>query len=194
MTLGSSVKAYREKANLSQSELAEKAGISQAEVSRIEKGRTQYSRAMPALARALGCTVADLSPDYASEPGGDKSLPLVPVVEWDALSGDLSEIEHRDFIQISMVPHDSFIATVLRDDSADRIAPKGATIVIDTADIDLKPDVPYLFVHEGNPMVRYYRRLPDRMHPATNNLNFETQYCTTSTSVIGRVRFALQAF
>lgn len=59
----SPLRVWREHRGLSASELAERAGLSQAFVSQIETGKREGSLAsMSALARALGITLDDLAP------------------------------------------------------------------------------------------------------------------------------------
>ena len=59
MTLGQRVKALREKLGMNQRELADKSGINQANISRIESEKVEQmmSEALGRLARALGVTV-----------------------------------------------------------------------------------------------------------------------------------------
>ena len=61
MGFSSNLKAARERAHLSQRELAKQSGVSQQAISVIEKGERSPSEAtMKMLADALGCSVADL--------------------------------------------------------------------------------------------------------------------------------------
>ncbi len=62
MDIGSNVKKYRIKASISQTELAEKVGVSQPMICKIEKGIKVP--AMPlgkAIAEVLGCSLDDLT-------------------------------------------------------------------------------------------------------------------------------------
>lgn len=61
MSFSSNLKAARERARLSQRDLAKQSGVSQQAISVIEKGGRSPSEAtMKLLADALGCSVADL--------------------------------------------------------------------------------------------------------------------------------------
>ncbi|MCS4089950.1 hypothetical protein [Rhizobium sp. BK176] len=146
---------------------------------------------MPELARALGCQVSDLSPEYASA-GRDASLPSIPIVGWGDLVGGSAAATPKEHVQLSMLDGRFVIAVIMPDGSADRIAAEGDTVFVDTADIGLRHGEPYLFVHEGAPTLRIYRKLPDRMQPASTSLDFETQYCTATTRVVGRVRLSVK--
>lgn len=63
-------KGYREKANLTQQQLAEKMEITQKSITKWETGKG-YPRAdkLPTLANALGCTIDELF-DEKQNPGG----------------------------------------------------------------------------------------------------------------------------
>lgn len=65
VTLGQIIKNKRHSANLTQVELAEKADLSQAQISLIEKGVSDNITIgnLRKIAKALGCTVIDLLPD-----------------------------------------------------------------------------------------------------------------------------------
>ena len=55
------LQTYRIKAGLTQGELAQRSGIDQGAISRVEKGVSDfYGQRWKALAQALGCTVDDL--------------------------------------------------------------------------------------------------------------------------------------
>lgn len=76
------LRAWREKANLTQEELAEKAQTTGATISRLERGGQPYGQVLfERIARVLGCKVSDLvdrSPAAAE-----------PVVDlWASLSDD----------------------------------------------------------------------------------------------------------
>lgn len=58
--LNESIKTARKRRNLTQGELAKKAGLSQTTISDIERGRNEGSRDLHAIALALGMTVEDL--------------------------------------------------------------------------------------------------------------------------------------
>jgi transcriptional regulator with XRE-family HTH domain len=60
-TLGTVVRQYRERAGLTQAQLAERAGLADATISRVERGRLHPSADLIGkLASALGVTVDDL--------------------------------------------------------------------------------------------------------------------------------------
>lgn len=74
MGFSSNLKAARERAHLTQRDLAKQSGVSQQAISVIEKGGRSPSEAtMKLLADALGCSVADLMGEEA-QGGADYAL------------------------------------------------------------------------------------------------------------------------
>jgi transcriptional regulator with XRE-family HTH domain len=65
MSIGEIVKERRKAKKLNQTELAEKAGIKQATISRLESGTNDNITIenLRSIAAALGCSVVDLLPD-----------------------------------------------------------------------------------------------------------------------------------
>jgi transcriptional regulator with XRE-family HTH domain len=68
MDFGARVKAFREKAGLSQSRLAKLIGVQQPTISHIEAGESDTSKHIFRLAQALGVHVRDLDPRIPSMP------------------------------------------------------------------------------------------------------------------------------
>lgn len=91
MKNGSRIRQAREALGWSQAELAEKAGTNQQTIDRIESGKTQHSRATPAVLRALGLeTDQSNTPDIKLEPArlvpgeqlvGERDLPVYSSAE-----------------------------------------------------------------------------------------------------------------
>ena len=65
MNIADNVKARRKARNMTQTELAERAGITQAVISRLEAGQEDNAKlsTLRGIASALGCAVVDLLPD-----------------------------------------------------------------------------------------------------------------------------------
>ena len=75
--VGSAVRAARRRAGVSQSELAERAGMSQPSIARLEKGVLSPTViTLDRIARALG---ADLVLDFEPQPGNGLSPIRMPV-------------------------------------------------------------------------------------------------------------------
>lgn len=65
MSIADNIKAKRKARQLTQAELAEKAGITQAVISRLEAGQEDNAKlsTLRGLAAALGCATVDLLPE-----------------------------------------------------------------------------------------------------------------------------------
>ncbi len=77
MSIGHNIKQRREAKRWNQTELAEKAGIKQATISRLESGVNDNITIdnLRRIAAALGCTVVDLLPESdKKKPPRDKPL------------------------------------------------------------------------------------------------------------------------
>ena len=62
MSIGENIRMYREKAGIQQKELAQKAGVSQAMICKVEKGLKMPSIPLgKIIAEELGCTLDDLA-------------------------------------------------------------------------------------------------------------------------------------
>lgn len=70
MTIGSNLQRLRKEAKLSQATLAKLSGVSQQLISQIETDVNNSTKELPALAKALGVSVADIDESYA-----DKTIP-----------------------------------------------------------------------------------------------------------------------
>lgn len=84
------VKAWREYRELTQEALAERVGVTQEAISKLERGATGYTQAMlEALAKALDCTPAELIQRDPNE-----AQPLWAIID---------QIDPRDLPQIKKV-------------------------------------------------------------------------------------------
>lgn len=68
MSIGQNLKKLRAAAKLSQVDLAAKAGVSQQLISQIENDVNRDTTRLPELARALGCRVDAIDPEYHIAP------------------------------------------------------------------------------------------------------------------------------
>lgn len=80
MTIAENVKRLRKEAGLSQGQLAEVSGVSQQLISQIEGGKNNTTKHLSALAKALGCKLADIDPQLtdviSDDPFPDRYLRL----------------------------------------------------------------------------------------------------------------------
>lgn len=67
MTIASNLQRLRKAAKLSQTTLAKLSGVSQQLISQIETGENNSTKELPALAKALGVSVAEIDENYAGE-------------------------------------------------------------------------------------------------------------------------------
>lgn len=74
MALKDNVKRLREKASLSQQELATAIGVRQNTIASIETGKTKRTKYLADIARALRVTVEDLDPEVESNPSTRETL------------------------------------------------------------------------------------------------------------------------
>jgi transcriptional regulator with XRE-family HTH domain len=86
MLIGDEIKRRREGIGMSQADFAKSVGLSQASLSRIERGQQKQSLQVGAIAAKLGCAVIDLDPDFSmpsdtvereSEPLSDQTTVLL---------------------------------------------------------------------------------------------------------------------
>jgi transcriptional regulator with XRE-family HTH domain len=100
MTIGSLVWTRRKRLGWTQEELAERAGIGQAHISRLESGKSDNITIdnLRRIARALGCSVVDLLPeeDRRSLSGKrKKDSEESELLSIEALAKRVSELERR---------------------------------------------------------------------------------------------------
>jgi transcriptional regulator with XRE-family HTH domain len=81
MGIPENIKALREAAGLSQTQLAKLARVSQQLISQLERGENTTTKYLPQIARALGKTVADLDPSFAPVYGDPTFLELRGIFE-----------------------------------------------------------------------------------------------------------------
>ncbi len=74
MTLATNLRIRRAHLNLSQKELAQKAGVSQQLINALESGKARSSKFIREISLALGCAIADLDPNYGIVVEGGGSM------------------------------------------------------------------------------------------------------------------------
>lgn len=68
MLLASEIKRRRKQIGMSQADFANAVGLSQASLSRIERGEQKQSLQIGLMAAKFGCSVLDLDPDFSMPP------------------------------------------------------------------------------------------------------------------------------
>ncbi|WP_231561846.1 helix-turn-helix domain-containing protein [Nitrosococcus oceani] len=100
MMIGNIVRNHRKQLGWTQVELAEKSGITQAQISRLEAGRGENITMdnLRNLAHAFGCSVVDLLPEEDQRPSSGKrklSREEDELLSIETLAKRVSEIEKR---------------------------------------------------------------------------------------------------
>lgn len=192
MGIGQNLKRLRQAAKLSQARLAKKAGVSQQLISQIERGENASTTELPALAGALDVRVdaIDESYDVGLEPVGTK----VPVVTWVSAGNlrdqpGITKDDIEKWIVVGDLPEGDWIALMVDGDSMDRLAPHGATILVNRAQSDLYDELFYVFsLESGEATFKQYRKKPDRLQPFSTNLEHFSLPARDDIYVVGRVR------
>lgn len=74
MSIAENLKRIRKQRGLSQTALADKAGVGQQLISQIETGANTTTKKLPDLARSLGCAIHELDPSYGGDVAQDDPL------------------------------------------------------------------------------------------------------------------------
>lgn len=196
-TLGQNIKKARLALGLNQKQLGKMAMLSQTTISDIERGRNASSTELPALARALGKTVEELTEGKAKNNTN-------PVTEW-AING--REIEVKSIAQIINNGHGSGIRMtipsnlppdltgfVLNNDQmygvdGDPIKP-GSFLAIDQHQPPENDDivVAYFESDPENTVIGHFRRVAGREKLKPSNSRYE-MFDITDAKKVGVVRF-----
>lgn len=93
MHIGAIVEYRRRRLGLTQEELAERSGLSQAQVSRLESGKSKNItiKSLRSIARVLGCSAADLLPEEDKQ-GSKRNREDLSI---EALAARIKAIEAR---------------------------------------------------------------------------------------------------
>lgn len=126
--------------------------------------------------------------------GATVGLTQVPVLSMVSASNlreqpavTASDIER--WIRVADLPQGDWIALSVDGDSMDKIAPNGATILINRADGRLLDAKFYVFaIESGAATFKQYRRRPDRLQPYSTNSDHYSIPASDDIYVIGRVR------
>lgn len=101
MGIPENLKRLRKREDLSQGELAAKAGVAQQLISQLETGKNSSTKMLPQIARALNSTAAEIDPNYAVSAAFEKRAELDAIFaqlepEWqEHLLEDARRLEGR---------------------------------------------------------------------------------------------------
>tara|TARA_R110002012_G_C11673164_1_gene613281 strand:+ start:455 stop:1045 length:591 start_codon:yes stop_codon:yes gene_type:complete len=157
MGIADNLKRLREAAGLSQLRLAKKSGVSQQLISQIENGKNTSTKALPALAAAIGCKVYDIDPSYAEGTGSGRAVPLasIDLLARVAREGLTAVPEDLERVSVGGLGEGEWIALRTMDDALDLIAPEGALLIANLADTAMEDRRFYLFYDEEQGTVFY---------------------------------------
>lgn len=204
-TMANRIKKRRLELGLSQTQLAEKSGVSQQMISKLETGKTEDTSAIVPLAKALETSAEELE-DGAPAPTAKprQRSDTVEVRLYNALGsmgkGAINEdavqigtltFKRRSFSKKGITSPEAFYVT------GDSMLPRprpGDTVVFDTADRTARSGKMYVITFNGEEFVKRLRQYDGRWWIASdNNKNSENPDIPISErdqfNVVGRVRW-----
>jgi len=104
MLNGDEIRQRREALNISQKKLAQKVGLSQQSLSRMENNLSESTTSIGRIAAALGCKVTDLDPEFGSGTGAEATAGASALS--DDASALLAMIASRIEAQVGFRPTD----------------------------------------------------------------------------------------
>lgn len=121
------------------------------------------------------------------------SVPLVSWVEAGDFSDPVDPYEPGTSEREIQVPSDSFtlIALEVQGDSMNRIAPEGATIIVDYAQKQLTDGRLYVVKNSGGATFKRFRANPDRFEPFST-ADHKTIFPDGPITIVGRVTKIIQ--
>ncbi|MGV2135172.1 helix-turn-helix domain-containing protein [Agrobacterium vitis] len=139
----------------------------------IRKMLDTVSRETLALSRALGG-------DSANQPK------TIPIVRFDEINTPFPLAGSGAITLDIDRPAAAHVASIMRTDRLDRLAPPGSTIVLESAPAMLD-GLFYLVEDQGKRIIGRYRENPDRIQPFSNNAAEDIEILSSSAKVIGRI-------
>lgn len=191
-TIAENLKRLRKLRGLSQTALAEKAGVAQQLISQIERGENKKTTELPALASALGAAVHEIDEDYTPDISGIPTA-IVPLLSWVSAGAlmreDIADEAKGTIRMADLSPTGDWIALSVVGDSMDRISPPESVILVDRRDKTLVSNACYVISDdEGNATYKRYRPEPMRFEPVSTNPNHEPIFPDNDPIIVGRVR------
>jgi len=120
------LRQLRLRAGLKQEDLAERAGISQQQISKMENGRAPLTLEQARrVAQILGCSPTDLLPEQ-----GGFTVPVTLRAAMGGGAGALPEPHRRVTALPAIADVEDCFAVEIADEHADRLYPKGADVVV----------------------------------------------------------------
>ena len=155
--MGTRIRKFRQQRRMTLEELADRAGMSVSNMSRLERGLIPYTQdTLESTAAALGCSPRDLLDDGA--PRDPIRAPLISWVHAGAFS-DMPPPEIFNAAETIVTAYDRPTVFALRveGDSMNKTAPEGSVIVVDYERRGLLNLRPYVFRRGGQATFKLYR-------------------------------------
>lgn len=207
LSIGDRIKNARKKAGLSQTDLAERVGVTQPAVANWESGVHDPRRLMLAkiaetlkvsaewLASGARSTLeADAHPAAAYIRRPLRHTPVISFADAARLYDDPSADPHvtaEDYIPVTSGAEKIF-AVFVDDEAVDLAFPKNTIAVIDYADRRPADGAFALFMLEGGPLLRQYRDHPMRLEPASTTNAYGAIHLDAPPKTIGCVRVSIR--
>ncbi len=207
LSIGDRIKAARKQSAISQTDLAERVGVTQPAVANWESGVHDPRRLMLAkIAEALQVSTEWLARGARSAVEADKHpaaayirrplrhTPVISYADAARLLDDEDADPHvaaQDYIPVTTGAEKIF-AVFVDDDAIDLAFPKNTIVVIDYADRRPADGAFGLFMLEGGPLIRRYRENPLRLEPQSSTPSYGPIYLAGPPKVIGCVRVSIR--
>ncbi len=206
-SIGERIRQARKSRSLSQSDLAQRIGVSQPAIANWESGLHDPRRLMLAkLAAALEYPLDWLAAGDRSVAESDKQaaaayirrpLQHVPVISFRSaalLALDMTADPHtmaEDYIPVTAGSSKLF-AVFLEDEAVNLAFPIGTLVVIDYADRAPNDGVFCLASVAGDPILRRWRENPARFEPVSTDPGYEPVLADGASSIIGCARVSIR--
>ena len=207
LTIGDRIRSARKAAGLNQADLAARVGVSQPAVANWESGVHDPRRMMlTRIAETLGVSPDWLASGARSPREADKHpvaayirrplrhTPVIAPTDAVRMLTNPDVDPHTcalDYIPVTSAAEKLF-ALFVDDEAIDRAFPRDTLIVVDYLDRQPADGAFALFLHEGAPIVRRWRRAPPRLEPESSNPAIRPILLSTQPTIIGCVRFSIR--
>ena len=206
-SIGERIRESRKKLGLNQSELAARIGVTQPAIANWESGVHDPRRLMLAkLADTLAVAPEWLGSGARSETEIDKTAAAAylrrpirhtPVISFEAAARVLIEPDFdphtvaQDYIPVTYGT-DRIFGLFVTDEAVNLEFPRDTLVVIDYADRKPQDGMFCLASRDGFPILRQWRKDPDRLIPCSNNSSFSEVLFSPGTEVIGCARYSIR--
>lgn len=188
MRIGHAIKEARERAGLTQTEVAERLGISRNAISLWESNKSRPATAN--LLRLEHILQAEIMGRFQDSTENVMQVPVVSWVSAGAMADQPTVEAWAEYSTIGAVglPPGDWIALKVDGTSMNRIAPPGSVIFVDKSDREPVAGKDFVFATEMGGGFKRYRTSPPRFEPFSTDADHETIFPTSTIKIIGRVK------